>query len=387
MDKTGGMKILQVLPALEQGGVERGTLEIAAALTAAGISNAVASAGGRLVHVLDELGVEHLTLPLDRKNPFALRSCAKMLADYCEKEGVTLMHVRSRAPAWAVKWASKKCGVKWIATFHGVYGTSPGFLKLPYNRVMLGGERTIAVSDYVRRHILDTYGGVDPEKVVLVHRGADTDVFRPDAVPRDVAEAKKTVQYGFESGRPVITLPGRLTRWKGQEVFIEALSLMRNHRYGVLVLGSDQGRTDYSDRLRTKAGKLPDETRVVFRDHTSEMPVVYALSDIVVNASSAQPEAFGRTIPEAQASGCLVLATAHGGACETVKDGETGFLVPPGDAKAMAAKLDEMLEMSAEAKAKMRAAAIASVRAEFSTAKMCERTIALYRELHVETPG
>ena len=380
------MKILQVLPALEQGGVERGTLEIAAALTAAGIPNAVASAGGRLVHALDELGVEHLALPLDRKNPFVLRGCAKKLAEYCKAEGITLMHVRSRAPAWAVKWASEMCGVKWMATFHGVYGTSPKFLKIPYNCVMLKGERTIAVSNYVRQHILATYDGVDPEKVVLVHRGADTNVFRPDAVPPGVAESKKTKQYGFEKDYPVITLPGRLTRWKGQEIFIEALSLMRNHRYGVLILGSDQGRTEYSDHLRTMAGKLPDETRVVFRDHTSQIPVVYAMSDIVVNASSAQPEAFGRTIPEAQASGCLVLATAHGGACETVKDGETGFLVPPGDAKAMAAKLDEMLEMSAEAKAKMRAAAVESVRADFSTAKMCEKTLAIYRELHGEMP-
>ena len=379
------MKILQVLPALEQGGVERGTLEIARALVAAGIPNAVASAGGRLVESLDELGVEHLTLPLDRKNPFALRRCARALAGYCREQGVTLMHARSRAPAWAVKWASKACGVPWMATFHGVYGTEPKFLKLPYNRVMLQGVRTVAISEYVRRHILETYRGADPAKIVLIHRGAETSLFSPDAVPRDAAESKKTHQYGFAKDLPVITIPGRLTRWKGQEVFLEALSLMRNHRYGVLVLGSDQGRTEYSDRLRTLAGRLPDETRVVFRDHTSQMPVVYALSDIVVSASSAQPEAFGRVIPEAQASGCLVLATAHGGACETVKDGETGFLVPPGDAKAMAAKLDEMLEMSGEAKAKMRAAAVASVRADFSTAKMCEKTIALYRELHGET--
>ena len=376
------MKILQVLPALGQGGVERGTVEIARALSSAGIPNAVASAGGRLVRALEDLDVEHLRLPLDSKNPFTVRSCAKRLAEYCKEEGVTLMHVRSRAPAWAVKWASKQCGVPWIATFHGVYGTEPRLFKIPYNRVMLGGERVIAISEYVRRHILETYKGVDPEKIVLIHRGADTDVFRPDAVPREVAEAKKTNQYGFEKDRPVITLPGRLTRWKGQEVFIEALSMMRNHRYGVLILGSDQGRTEYSDHLRTMAGKLPDETRVVFRDHTSEMPVVYALSDIVVNASSAQPEAFGRTVPEAQASGCLVLATSHGGACETVKDGETGFLVPPGDAKAMAEALDRMLEMSEEAKARMRSAAVESVRANFSTAKMCEKTLALYRELH-----
>ena len=377
------MKILQVLPNLEQGGVERGTVEIARALSAAGIPNAVASAGGRLVRALDECGTEHVHLPIDRKNPFTLRKCAKAIARYCQDEEVTLIHVRSRAPAWAVKWASKMCGVKWIATFHGVYGTSPRIFKIPYNRIMLKGERTIAVSDYVRRHILENYSGVDPERIVRIYRGAETDVFSPDAVPREDAEAKKTKQYGFEADRPVITIPGRLTRLKGQEVFFKALSMMRNRRFGVLVLGSDQGRVEYSDQLRTIAGKLSDETRVVFRDHTSQMQVVYALSDIVVNAST-QPESFGRTITEAQASGCLVLATAHGGACETVKDGDTGFLVPPGDANAMAEKLDEMIEMSEEAKARMRAAAVESVRTNFSTTRMCEETLALYRELHGE---
>ena len=235
------MKILQVLPALGQGGVERGTIEIASALTAAGIPNAVASAGGRLVRALEECGTDHLLLPIDKKNPFTLRKCAKKLAEYCEKEGVTLMHVRSRAPAWAVKWASEMCGVKWIATFHGVYGTEPRIFKIPYNRIMLKGERTIAVSDYVRRHILDNYSGVDPERIVRIYRGAETDVFRPDAVPKEDAEAKKTKQYGFEGDRPVITIAGRLTRLKGQEVFFEALSMMRNRRFGVLVLGSDQG--------------------------------------------------------------------------------------------------------------------------------------------------
>lgn len=377
------MYILQVLPALQQGGVERGTIEIARALTAAGIRNAVCSAGGPMVKQLEALGVEHLMLPVNRKNPFVLRRCAKKLAEFCREEGVTLMHVRSRAPAWAVKWAAKRCGVKWMASFHGVYGTSPRCFKIPYNRVMLQGERTIAVSDYVRNHILSTYR-VDPAKVIRIHRGADTDVFRPEAVSREDALAKKTLQLHFPADLPVITIPGRLTRWKGQEVFLEALAKMRHHRVGVLILGSDQGRTDFSDHLRSMASRLPDETQVVFKDHSREMDRVYALSDIVVNASSAQPEAFGRTIPEAQAMGCLVLGTAHGGACETIEDGKTGFLVPPGDAEEMAKKLDEMLEMPEAAKQAMREAAIASVRENFSTAKMCARTLAVYRELHGE---
>ena len=192
---------------------------------------------------------------------------------------------------------------------------------------------------------------------------------------------KKTAHYRLTADIPVITLPGRLTRWKGQEVFLDALTKMRHKRLGVVFIGSDQGRTEYSDHLRALASRLPNETEVVFKDHTSEIQKVYALSDIVVNASSAQPEAFGRTIPEAQAMGRLVVGTAHGGACETIDDGRTGWLVPPGDAAALAAKLDEILDLPEERKAEVRAAAVKSVRDNFSTAKMCSLTIALYREI------
>lgn len=374
------MKILQILPALQMGGVERGTLEIARALTAAGIPNGVASAGGPLVETLDAFNVPHHTLPLDSKNPFVIRANAGRLAALAQENGYTLLHVRSRAPAWSVKWASKKCGIPWLATFHGVYGTKPSILKIPYNRVMLEGLRTICVSDFVKNHVLATYRP-DPARLVRIHRGADTDFFRPDAVTFEEAQEKKTLHFRFSPDIPLITLPGRLTRWKGQEVFLDALSRMHHKRIGVLFMGSDQGRTDYSDHLRTLAGKLDRQTEVVFRDHTSEMQKVYRMSDIVVNASSAQPEAFGRTIPEAQAMGRLVVATAHGGACETIRDGETGWLVPPGDAAALAAKLDEILDLAPERKAAVAAAAVESVRANFSVARMCAATLELYREL------
>jgi len=374
------MKILQILPSLQMGGVERGTIEIARALKEAGVPNAVVSAGGPMVEALQHLDVPHFTLPLASKNPLTIRLNAGRLADLAKKEGVTLMHVRSRAPAWSTHWASQSCGIPWISTFHGVYGTSPRVLKIPYNRIMLKGLRTICVSDYVMRHVLETYGA-DPARLVRIHRGADTDAFRPDAVTPEKVYKKKCTYYHFPEELPIITFPGRLTFWKGQTVFLEALTLMRHKKIGVLFIGSDQGRTAYSDYLRELASKLPDETKVVFRDHTREMQKVYALSDIVVNASSAQPEAFGRTIPEAQAMGRLVVATAHGGACETIEDGRTGWLVPPNDAPALAAKLDEILDLSDERKNAVRAAAVESVRANFSTARMCAATLALYREL------
>lgn len=375
------MKILQILPSLQMGGVERGTIEMARAMKEAGIPNAVVSQGGPMVEGLEDAGVEHFTLPLKSKNPIAIRANAARIAGIAREGGFTLMHVRSRAPAWSTHWASRKCGVPWISTFHGVYGTDPAFLKIPYNRVMLKGKATICVSDYVMRHVLDVYHA-DPAKLVRIHRGADVAAFRPDAVTSDEVRAKKVDYYHFSPDIPIITLPGRLTFWKGQEVLLAALAKMKHRRVGVLFIGSDQGRTEYSDKLREIASRLPDETEVVFRDHTREMHKVYAMSDVVVNASSAQPEAFGRTIPEAQAMGTLVVGTAHGGACETIDDGRTGFLVPPGDADALAAKLDEMLDLPQERKDAIRAAALESVRRDFSVSRMCAETIALYERIH-----
>ena len=374
------MKILQILPALGSGGVERGTVEIARALAAAGIPNAVASEGGPRVAELDALGVPHFSLPLASKNPLVVWRNAARLADLVRREGFTILHVRSRAPAWSALWASRRTGATLVATYHGVHGISPRWLKIPYNRVMTKGARVIAVSNFVKRHLMDVYG-VPEEKIVRIYRGADTQTFRPDAVqPSDAASLKS--RLGFPPDMPVVTLPGRLTRLKGQAVLLEALRMLKYPLpVGCLFVGSDQGRTEYSAELRAIAASLPANRPVAFLDHTNDMPTVYAMSDIVVSATVGHPEAFGRTIPEAQAMGVLVVGTAHGGACETIDDGATGFLVPPGDAAALAAKLDEMLSLPAERKAAIRAAALESVRTNFSTDRMCAETIALYRSL------
>ncbi len=373
------MKILQILPALGTGGVERGTVEIARALAAAGIPNAVASAGGPRTADLDALGVPHHTLPLASKNPFTVRRNAARIAALARQEGYTILHARSRAPAWSAYWAARRTGATFLTTFHGVYGTSPRFLKIPYNSVMAKGKKVIAVSNFVKRHVVETYG-VPEERVVRIHRGADTGTFRPDAVTRGQAAARKT-ELGFAPDIPVVTLPGRLTRWKGQTLLLDALARMRHRPLGCLFVGSDQGRAAYTAELKAMAARLPPEAKVVFLDHADDMPCIYALSDVVVNASSDQPEAFGRVIPEAQAMGVLTVGTAHGGACETIDDGKTGFLVPPGDADALAAKLDEVLDLPSGRAAAIRAAALDSVRANFSTERMCAETIALYRSL------
>ena len=375
------MKILQVLPALQQGGVERGTIEVASALQAAGIENAVVSAGGALVAELEKIGVPHYTIDAKTKNPFKICANAKKIARIATEGGFTLMHVRSRAPAWSVKKASKLTGIPFISTFHGLYGTKPRIFKIPYNRVMLQGLRTIAVSDCVKNHILENYK-VDANKIIRIHRGADTEVFRPDSVaPEKAIEFKRSL--GFEDSTRVITLPGRLTYWKGQRELIAAAAMMKSKSFGLLFVGSDQGRKEYSDSLREQAAKLPAPIKTVFLDHSSDMPLIYAMSEIVVSASSAQPEAFGRVIPEAQAMGRLVVGTAHGGACETVCDGKTGFLVPPGDIKALAEKLDDVLALDEDKKREIALDAVKSCRENFSIAKMCSSTIDLYRKIHL----
>jgi len=376
---ANGMKILQVVPALEQGGVERGTIEIAAALSAAGIPNAVASSGGRLVENLKALGAGHFTLPLASKNPLTVAANGSRLAGIVRDGGFTLMHVRSRAPAWSVRRASRITGVPFIATWHGLYGTKPAWLKIPYNRIMLSGSLTIAISECVRNHLLSVYGA-DPEKIALIHRGADVDKFRPDAVKAgDVAEFR--ARLGVADGGILVTLPGRLTFWKGQTVLLDAVAAARRAGVTVLFVGSDQGRSDYTASLKDKASRLRDGKRAVFMEHTDDMPLVYAASDVVVSASSAQPEAFGRVIPEAQAMGRIVVGTAHGGACETIADGKTGFLVPPGDPAALASALDRALSMSPAESRRMRNAAVESVRENFSTRAMCEKTLEVYRRV------
>lgn len=373
------MVIMQVLPALDIGGVERGTIEIAAALKKAGIKNYVCSNGGKMVPELVRLGVEHIKLPVHSKNPIRMYLNARKLAQIVQEKGVTLIHVRSRAPAWAVKWASRITGVPFMTTFHGVYGVKPAIKKY-YNVVMTQGVRMIAISEHVKKQVLRDYQ-MDESKIRLVHRGADTDRFNPKKVSQNQIEDLMK-KHAIPEDKPIIMLQGRLTHWKGQMALVEALQKMKHKDVSVLFIGHHQGRTDYFDALMTQINKLPPQTNVlIFALPGKDMPTVNMLSDIVVSASL-KPEPFGRAMPEAQAMGKIVVAFNHGGAAETVKDGETGFLVAPGDTDALAKKLDEILNMTPQARKKIEQAAIKSVQDNFSIHKMQEKTLAIYKEIH-----
>ena len=373
------MKILQVLPALEQGGVEWDAVELALALKQQGVENGIASAGGSMVARVAVAGVTHHELPLATKNPLKIIANAKRIAKLVKEGGYDLVHVRSRAPAWSVKIAAKRAGFPWLATYHGIYGTKPEWFKLWYNRVMLQGLKTICVSDYVKNHVESTYHP-PAGQLATIHDGADTSRFYPSAVTPEAATNYKA-SLGFAADAPLIVMVGRLTRWKGQHLLLAAAAKMKHERFGILFVGSDQGRVEYSSELKSLAAKLPTDRKVVFLETCDTMPLVYAAGDVAVNASSGQPEAFGRVIPEAQAMGTIVVGTAHGGACETIEDGKTGFLVPPGDIDALAARLDAILDLSTERRNEMKAAAIRSVTENFSVTSTCAKTLALYREI------
>lgn len=376
-----GATILQVTPALDAGGVEQTTLDVAEAITAAGGRAVVASAGGRLEGELARRGGRLVRLPIDTKNPWTVRRNVERLERLIRAEKVDLVHVRSRAPAFSALAAARRAGVPVVTTYHGVYNARSA-LKRWYNGVMTRGDLTIANSEFTRAHVIAEHG-VDPDTVIAIPRGVDLRRFDPEAVTAErIAAMRAAWGIAEDETRPVLLLAGRLTRWKGQGLAIEALTRLKAEgRDAILVLaGDDQGRVDYTAELKAlaEAGGVGEAVR--FAGHTTDMPTAYRAADIAI-APSLDPEAFGRTAVEPQAMGRPVLAAAHGAATETVVDGETGRLVIPGEVGAWTAALRDMLDAGPEAWARMGKAGRARARGLYSLDRMTALTLDVYAQL------
>lgn len=369
--------VLQVLPALGGGGVERGTVEITAAIAQAGGTPLVASAGGMLAPSVERAGGRNILLPLDTKSPWRIWRNAGLLADVIRREGVSLVHARSRAPAWSAHWAVRRTGVPFVTTYHGAYGNQNA-LKRRYNAVMASGDRVIAISHFIRDLILERHG-IDPAKIRVIHRGVDPAVYDPDRIAPDRLMRLATA-WRLQDGQPVVLLPARLTRWKGQTVLIEALARMRTRDVCAVLVGDDQGRSGYTRELAGLAERLGVAGRVRMVGHCDDMPTALYLSSVVVNASI-EPEAFGRVVIEAQSMARPVIATDHGGAVETVEHGVTGWRVAPGDPDVLASALDAVLAMPQDTREAIGRAARESVQASYTVARMQSATIAVYQEL------
>jgi glycosyltransferase involved in cell wall biosynthesis len=349
--------VLQVLPSLVTGGVERGTVEITQAIAQAEATALIASAGGPMVAQVQRAGGTHITLPLKTKNPWRIWRNAAALATIIRDCQVSLVHARSRGPAWSAWLACRRTGVPFVTTYHGTYDeTLP--LKRQYNAVMARGCIVIAASHYIA-NLVHTRHGVDPERIRVIPRGVDAAVFDPQAVSGQRI-ANIAAQWRLPDDTKTIVLPGRLTAWKGHRVLLDALAILNRSDVMCVFLGSDQGRRRYSKSLEKQAQRLGVAERLRLVGHTDDVPAALSLADVVVHAST-KPEAFGRVVIEAQAMARPVIAADLGGPVETVRHGETGWRVPPGDPAALAAALRIALDLSPEERTALGQRARASV--------------------------
>jgi len=378
-----GATILQVIPHLAAGGAERTAIEVTEALTAAGAKSLVASKGGRLEAELVRAGGELIRIDnLPTKNPLAIHANAGVLAKIAADRKVSLIHARSRAPAWSALWAARRLKLPFVTTYHGVY-SAKGPLKRLYNSVMARGDKVIANSDFTAAHIIAEHAFAT-DRIVTIHRGVDIAKFSPDTVSHVRRHAlREAWKLGEPGDAATILLPARLTGWKGHREAIRAGAILKTQGvsgWRMIFAGDAQGREGYSHELAAliAANDLDDDVAMV--GHCDDMPAAFALADIVI-APSNLPEAFGRVAAEAGAMGVPAVGSSIGAQGEIIVDGETGLIVPPSDPEALATSIGRLLAMGSDGRRTMGQAALARVRERFTTSALQKATMAVYESL------
>ncbi len=370
--------ILQVLPALNQGGVERGTIDIAEGIIKAGGKALVISSGGKLESQLRTLGAEHIKLPLNSKNPFTIGLNFLRLRKIIREKKVALVHARSRGPAWSAYWATRSLKIPFITTFHGTYNfRNDG--KRYYNSVMARGNKVIAISQFIQEHIEKNYTNyIASNNIKIIYRGVDLDYFDPQKVSKERYEfIRKT--WGLERNQQLILMVGRLVRWKGQTILLEALNKMKNFNGVCVILGSSQGHDQYLEELQAYVKRNSLTHKVKFIEQCQDMPAAYSLATVVVHASTA-PEAFGRVIAEAQAMGKFVIASNLGAPKEIIENKKTGLLIAPSDSLTLKRALETVLAFSLAKRKEISVVARTRVQNLFSKQVMIEETLKIYTE-------
>lgn len=366
-------RVLQVLPSLVSGGVERASVDMVAGIKKAypDVETFVASGGGILVDKIFLLGGKHFEIPLDSKTPWSLVRSALSLKNLIKKKDIQIAHARSRAPAWSTLWAARQAKVSFITTYHGIYNSTNAF-KSFYNSIMARGDKVIAISEYVAQHVKQSYPHLSSH-VTVIYEGVDTAYFDPVEISEESIRTLRA-KWAIPEGLKVILLPGRLTRWKGQKVLIEALHQMDTSNLFAVILGDAQGREGYHQELKNQAIGLPIK---FIRDY-HDMPTAYALADVVLSCST-DPEAFGRVTAEALAMGRPYIGTNHGATPEMCIHGKTGFLVPPGNSQTLAAMISYVLSLTDKKKDTLSVNARQHICHNFSLEQMMSRTLALYK--------
>ena len=381
---SSNLKVLQVIPKLGYGGAETGCYDIAHYLPENGCKSFIVTSGGELLKFVDKKKVKVFRLPVQSKNPLLILINAIILTFIILFNNISIVHARSRAPAWSCLIASKITSRKFVTTFHGTYNFKSSLKKL-YNSVMVRSDLIIAGSNFIFSHIKENYSNYlnQKKKLLVVFRGINVDYFDP-TTKLETEEKKLLKQWEIEKDKKIILLPGRLTTWKGQEVFIEAINLVNielgYEAFYAVILGSDQGRDLYKKKLIRLSEQYRLTKQLRFIDHCKDMALAYKVSDIIVSASI-EPEAFGRVSVEAQSMEKPIIASNIGGSNETVVDEKTGYLFKAGDAKSLSQKILKTLTIDETQLKLIGVEGRKNIVQKFNVEKMCFSTYSEYKRL------
>ena len=378
------LKVLQVIPKLSYGGAEIGCYDLAHYLHENNCSSYIITSGGALVKYINRNKVKLIKLPVQSKNPILILFNAIILTILILILNINVVHARSRAPAWSCLIATKITGRKFVTTFHGTYNFNSSIKKL-YNSVMVRSNLIIAGSNFIFSHINQNYSEylAPKKKFLVIFRGINTNYYDPSRI-KESDEIKLKNKWKISSEKKIILLPGRLTTWKGQEMFIEALNNLKNNepekKFVAIILGNDQGRKIYKKKLQRLVEQYRLIENVIFIDHFELMPLAYKISDIIVS-SSIEPEAFGRVSVEAQSMEKPVIASNIGGSNETIINEKTGFLFPAGKADKLSEKISHIFDLDQSTLNSMGIEGRKNVIKKFDVEKMCFSTYSEYKKL------
>jgi len=378
------IKVLQVIPKLGYGGAETGCYDLAHYLYENRCSSYIVTSGGDLLKYIDKKKVKLIRLPVHSKNPILIFLNTIMLIFIILLNNISIVHARSRAPAWSCFFATKITRKKFVTTFHGTYNFD-NVIKKFYNSVMVRSDLVIAGSNFIFSHINKNYSKYLnlKKKFLVIFRGINVDYYDPSTTT-EIQEKKLLIEWQIDKSKKIILMPGRLTPWKGQEIFIQALSLVNKElgydSFYAVILGNDQGRAVYSKKLKRLAEQHRLTNQLKFVDHCENMPVAYKVSDLIVSASI-EPEAFGRIVVEAQSMEKPVLASNIGGSNETLENNKTGFLFEAGNPISLSKNILKILNLDESTLKSIGNEGRKNIIKKFNVEKMCFSTYAEYKKL------
>jgi len=379
------IKVLQVIPWLGYGGAETGCYDLAHFLAEQNCESFIVTSGGELLKYVNKKKVKVFRLPVKSKNPILIILNSIIISLIILFYNINIVHARSRAPAWSCYFATKITFRKFVTTFHGTYNFKYKIKKF-YNSVMVRSDLVIAGSNFIFSHINENYGNFflkQKRKLLVIFRGINTNYFNPQKI-LPIKLDKFSKENNIDRNKFIILLPGRLTYWKGQRVFVEAIKLLSEKNdipsFEAIILGSDQGRTVYRKQLLVLVQQHRLNKVIKFINGCEEMPVAYGIANLVCSCS-VEPEAFGRVSVEAQSMQLPIIASDIGGSKETIIKDKTGYLFKNKDPNDLANLITMVMQKDYNSLKSVGFEGRKNVLKRFDVDKMCQTTFTEYKKL------